>query len=334
MILNNKPFLFFSRDERTHALFRKSWHLAANHCGNNARVVCRGFGWKNIFISVFRFAVNFQSRRIVFGASEICLYSIFSRSKDIWVFTGLGRLLIEQGVVSNVVGKFLRFIYRGQTLVVLNEEDKIFINRTMGVKPLVIEGEGYVFKSLNTARQLKMGLTFAYVGRLLKSKGVDQLVASFARHSKPDWRLLLIGDSDFSNKDAVSYDFINYFSSISVGEIVASGFVSDVRAHLREVDVLVSLSRREGLPFSILDGIDAGTYILLSPVAGHLAFAGLPGVTFVESSKLDEFFQKNSKDIDFLLEFDRAARLEVCMKRFGQKAIVESIGKILNQRPY
>lgn len=327
MRLTNK-LLLFSRDERTHSLFRASWHIAANRCGNEVRVICRGFGWLNTLVSILRFAANFRSRRIIFGTSEICLYSIFSLNKDIWVFTGLGRLLIRRGMASYVVGKFLQLIYRGQTLIVLNEDDKIFINRMMGVESLIIQGEGYFFKSLNTARQLKAGLTFAYVGRLLKSKGVDQLVASFALHSRPDWKLLLIGDSDFSNKDAVSAECIDYFSRISIGKIVTSGFVSDVRARLREVDVLISLSQREGLPFAILDGIDSGAHILLSPVPGHLAFAELPGVTFVESTELGVFFQKTAIDIDSLLIFDRAARLEVCVKKFGQEAIVESISKI------
>jgi glycosyltransferase involved in cell wall biosynthesis len=329
MNLNHKIY-FFSRDERTHALFRKSWHCAANECGYVTQVICRGFGWWNVLASIFQFIVNFRSRRIVFGTGEILLYSIFSRSNDFWVFTGLGRLIIDEGVVSSIVRNFLRFMYRDQKLIVLNDEDRVFINRMIGAMPLMINGEGYLFNSPILSKNIKTHLTFAFVGRLLKSKGVDQLVASFARHSKPDWKLILIGDNDFSNKDSIPSDFIKYFSSISIGKIVATGFVEDVHTYLREVDILVSLSRREGLPFSILDGISSGVHVFLSPVPGHLSFAGLPGITFVEPSELHLFLNKTSKDIKSLLCFDRSERLEACERKFGQKAIVKSICGILN----
>jgi hypothetical protein len=67
-------------------------------------------------------------------------------------------------------------------------------------------------------------------------------------------------------------------------------------------------------------------------VPGHLSFAGLPGVTFIEPSELDVFFQKTSKDFKTLLVFDRTQRLDTCERKFGQKAIVESICKILISR--
>lgn len=327
MNCNNKLYLF-SRDERTHTLFRASWHLAANQCGYNVRVICRGFGWWNVLVSISLFIANFRSRRIVFGTSEILLYSFFSRSNDFWVFTGLGRLLTDEGVVSYIVCMLFRLMYKNQVLIVLNDEDRLFINRLLGAMPLMIDGEGYVFTSPILEKKVKTELTFAYVGRLLKSKGVEQLLANFARYSKADWNLLLIGDNDFSNKDAIPYDCIKYFSSISMGKIVATGFIRDVHTYLREVDVLVSLSHREGLPFSILDGIVSGAYVLLSPVPGHLSFAGLPGVTFIEPSELHIFLKNTSKNIESLLTFDRAERLDICERKFGQKTIVDSICKI------
>lgn len=320
-----KNLCFFSRDERTHFLFRDSWHLAAQHCGARVRVVCRGFGWKNVPLSIYRFVKEFRNRRVVFGTSEVCLYAFFSRNRDIWVFTGLGRLLIDRGLTSQVVGSLLRFLYRGQTLIVLNEADRIVVQQVIGGIPTIIDGEGYRFHSLAETRPIRDDLTFAYVGRLLKSKGVDLLVASFARHSKSNWKLMLIGDRDFSNRDAVTVDEINNLAKSSQGKILSTGFRSDVRSLLLEVDVLVSLSRREGLPFSILDGIDTGTYLVLSPVPGHLSFAGLSGITLAEPSELDAFFEQISTNAESILTFDRVARLNFCKQKFGQEAIVESI---------
>lgn len=324
----NKLF-FFSRDERTHRLFRSSWHRAAEFCGTEVQVVCRGFGVKRSVKSLSDFIRASKCKRVIFGTSEICLYSIFSGKQDIWVFTGLGRLLINNSFTSLAVRTFLRFMYRGQMLIVLNDEDRVVIQQAIGGDPVVLEGEGYQFQPVTKPRFTQHGLTFAYVGRLLKSKGVDQLLRTFLQHSRPDWTLMLIGDSDFSNRDSVSTEEIRRLSNISKGKIVSAGFRPDVHSLLLKVDVLVSLSRREGLPFGVLDGVGAGTHLVLSPVPGHLSFRGLPGVTLIDPSELGTFFDQISKSPELFLTFNRVERLAICERRFGQEAITEKIISIL-----
>lgn len=322
-------FWLFSRDERTHGLFRSCWHQAAEDCGAKVQVICRGLGSYKMLLALAGFIRAYKYRRVIFGTSEICLYSVFSSKKDIWVFTGLGRLLLDCSPTSRVVCALLRFVYRGQTLVVLNEADHDVIKHSIGGGPIVLEGEGYKFHSLVRSRPAQKFLKFAYVGRLLKSKGVDQLVASFAKHSHPDWTLILIGDSDFSNRDSVAPEEIKHLALSSKGKIVCTGFRSDVLTLLLDVDVLVSLSRREGLPFAVLDGVTAGVHLVLSPVPGHLSFDGLPGVTFVEPTELGTLYELISNNPEQFLTFDRPARLAFCMSRFGHDAIIASIKSIL-----
>ncbi len=316
---------FFSRDKRTHQLFRSSWHLAALQCGIESQVVCREFGVIKSLLALSRFISLSRFRRVIFGTSEICLYAMFSRQSDVWVFTGLGRLIMNEDLTSRVICALLRQLYRGQLLVVLNISDREMIRRCIGGNPVVLEGEGYKFHPLSSHERVQRGLTFAYVGRLLKSKGVDQLVASFSRYSQPDWTLLLIGDSDFSNRDSVSTEELDNLANSSLGRIVCTGFRTDIHSLLRDVDVLVSLSRREGLPFSVLDGINAGVHLLLSPVPGHLSFDGLQGITFVESAELGIFFERFLDNPSQFLTFDRATRLTICNQKFGQEAIIKSI---------
>lgn len=321
---------FFSRDERTHKLFRSSWHIASLQCGADASVVCRGFGWRNALLALRKFIGASHSRRVIFGTSEVCLYAMFSNNRDIWVFTGLGRLLIDEGLIAQAIRTFLRRMYRGQRLVVLNDEDGVVIQSAIGGRPIVIDGEGYEFLALddrtdNSSQQL----TFAYVGRLLKSKGVLQLVNCFVRNSESHWSLLLIGDSDFANRDSVPAEELSQLAQVSKGKIVCTGFRSDVRTLLRDVDVLISLSLREGLPFSILDGVAAGAHLVLSPVPGHLSFKGLPGVTFIEPHKLASFFEQISENSASFLNFDRDTRLVICKQRFGQETIIASIKEVL-----
>ena len=325
-----KKICFFSRDERTHRLFRDSWHLAAQKLGAEAFVVCRGFGLLKSLFAIFSFISRVRFRRIVFGTSEICLYCLFSGKNDVWVFTGLGRLLIDETVFSKFVIFLLRVSYCGQLMIVLNDADRNVIFKIIGTSPALLDGEGYCFSSSVIAKKNSSSLCFAYVGRLLRSKGVDDLVACFARHSRPNWSLLLIGDNDFSNSDSISHAEFQVLKKTSLGSIDFLGFRSDVRQLLFEVDVLVSLSRREGLPFSVLDGIDAGAHLVLSPVPGHLSFRGLPGVTFTEADQMGKLFEEISSNPDSFLNFDRGFRISYCERKFGQRRIVSAIQELLN----
>jgi glycosyltransferase involved in cell wall biosynthesis len=322
----------FSRDERTHSLFRSSWHMAAEEVGLKTSVLCRGFGVRNATRALRSFASARDRPRIIFGTSEICLYAAQSQKQDIWVFTGLGRLLIKENMIAQSVSAFLRYLYRGQRMVVLNEQDRIAVTNFIGSEPVVLEGEGYPFTTqAYETKQSSEQLTFAYVGRLLRSKGVDKIVRSFALHSKADWTLMLIGDTDFSSRDAVSSDFLRREIENSRGKIIATGYRSDVRSLLRSVDVLISMSSREGLPFSILDGVFAGVHIVLSPVPGHLSFEGLPGVTFAEPANLAQTFHGIFENTTSYTHFDRAVRGKICGERFGQQAIVKSIKRMLTE---
>jgi glycosyltransferase involved in cell wall biosynthesis len=326
----NKNFYFFSRDQRTHSLFRASWHLAAQQCGADANVVCRGFGWKKALAAVNAFIGASSGRRVIFGTSEICLYAIFSCRKDIWVFTGLGRLLIDGGFVARGVRTLLQWLYRGQQMVVLNEQDGELIRNSIGCAPTLIEGEGYKFLSLPGGTERPgNSITFAYIGRLLKSKGVDNLVESFARYSKPNWTLMVIGDNDFANRDSVPMSEFQRLAETSKGRIVFTGFQSDILNILRGVDVVISLSRREGLPFSVLDGIVAGAHIVLTPVPGHLSFRDFEGITFVDPSDLGRFFVSISENPKPFFMFDRDQRVATCEARFGQGAVTKSITSLL-----
>ena len=290
---------FFSRDDRTFQLFRSSWQIAARERALEVRVVNRGFGPRNTWQAIRRFIAGAGSRRIVFGTSEICLYALFAGPRDIYVFTGLGRLLLDDGIVARAVRLYLRWTYRRQAVVVLNPQDQALIGDLLGTTPVLIDGEGYPFDTSQPAfasRPSDGALTFAYVGRLLKSKGVDTLIAEFARNASSHWTLLVVGDSDFSNPDALTPDELRRLAQDTQGKIEYLGFRKDVREILQGVDFLISLSRREGLPFSALDGIDAGTHLILSPVPGHLSFKDVAGVTFVESDRLDRVFKQIASD--------------------------------------
>lgn len=323
---------FFSRDERTFLLFRSSWQIAARELGSEAEIFNRGIGLKNAWRAIRNFVVSRKTRRFVFGTSEICLYSLFSGAKDVFVFTGLGRLLIADSLVASFVRSFLRMTFKGQTLVVLNPQDQRVISELFGAVPILIEGEGYRFDASGPAlaqRPIGNGLVVAYVGRLLKSKGVDNLIREFARNALDKWTLLLIGDNDFSNSDSVDLAELQSLIKSSAGRIECLGFRNDVPQQLQGVDFLISLSRREGLPFSALDGVASGAHLILSRVAGHLSFGEFAGVTLTEPDQLGKVFHDIASGSTKFFDFDPIDRRRACDRRFGQATIVAVIKRLM-----
>ena len=94
--------------------------------------------------------------------------------------------------------------------------------------------------------------TFVFVGRLVRDKGINELVAAFIRYhnENTDTRLLLVGSYE-ENLDPVLPE-TKRFIEIS-DSIEAVGNQKDVRPYYEQSDVLVFPSYREGFPNVVLE---------------------------------------------------------------------------------
>lgn len=110
-------------------------------------------------------------------------------------------------------------------------------------------------------------ITFIFVGRIVKDKGIQELVDAFLELNKdfPDTRLILVGRHE-ANLDPLPEDTLSKIQSNSSIEWV--GFQSDVRPWIAASDVLVLPSYREGFPNVILQACALGTPCIASDVNG------------------------------------------------------------------
>lgn len=325
-----KEVIFFSKNERSFNLFRKCWMLAAREMGANISVCNRGVGAINLLRAIRRYFKSGNGKRVVFGFTEILIYIPFSKKTDIFVFTGLGRLLLQDGVLMKILKAYFSLFYRNQSVVVLNDDDRMFVARHFCTCPSLINGEGYFFENLKSIeRCMHDGFHFAYVGRLLRSKGVDTILEAFSKLPPSGCRLSLYGDTDFGNLDSISNEEIKTISLKSHNEIVQHGYCDNVKKELLKVDVVISMSQREGLPFSVMDSIDSGCYIILSPVPGHLSFIGLPGIEFCDKENLGERLVQVLNEIVNLQAFDRIERVRQASHKFGHESVIKEISMLL-----
>lgn len=111
------------------------------------------------------------------------------------------------------------------------------------------------------------GFTFVFVGRIVRDKGINELVSAFDRlHSQyDDIRLVLVGPRE-DDLDPVLPETLE---RINRGDgIEAVGSQSDVRPYYRQADALVFPSYREGFPNVVIEAGAMGLPSIVTDING------------------------------------------------------------------
>jgi glycosyltransferase involved in cell wall biosynthesis len=90
-----------------------------------------------------------------------------------------------------------------------------------------------------------------YVGRLVKDKGIEELIAAWkiVMASFPNARLLIVGP--FEKRDIVSDDTIDFIKTAP--SIIFTDLVEDTKPYYQMMDLLILPSYREGFPTVVLE---------------------------------------------------------------------------------
>ena len=109
--------------------------------------------------------------------------------------------------------------------------------------------------------------TFIFVGRIVRDKGIAELVSAFTKlhTSHPNTRLILLGAFE-PELDPLPNDTVHAIQSHPA--IVTPGSVNDVRPWLKSADVLVHPSYREGFPNVVLEGTAMGLPCVVTDING------------------------------------------------------------------
>jgi glycosyltransferase involved in cell wall biosynthesis len=177
--------------------------------------------------------------------------------------------------------------------------------------------------NLNKNRSLQLGsepLKCAWIGRIVEVKAPERVLEIARRFSnrKSDVQFLIAGDGplrieiqDQSESESLPIKFL--------------GWVGDVPALLKEVDLLVLTSLNEGTPLSIIEAQRIGKPVISTDVGSvrEIISDGKSGyVLDFDSDKFAEFIHSFATDRDKLEEFSKEA-----IKFSGEKFAPERLAK-------
>ena len=200
--------------------------------------------------------------------------SIISRIlniKYINTVTGLGTLALK--------GKILRIalylIYKlsfinSKHIFFQNSYDEKFFFKAKKNNVTVVPGSGInlkKFKHIKKEFNIEK-LKFLFVGRLIKEKGLIELLKSFELILKnyKNVSLDIIGNLDEKNKASISRTFINHYKNIN--NINFLGHIDDLEKKYKKYDCLILPSYREGCSRSILEAGASGLPVITNDVPG------------------------------------------------------------------
>lgn len=192
-----------------------------------------------------------------------------------------------------------------------------------------IFGKGLRLKVIpNPARKVKLYSNIlrknkiAYIGRLHKEKGIQELIDIFSEiENKANWKLIIAGSGVHSGLLKTQVESLNLNNSV---EFI--GKVKDVDLLLAECKIFAFTSPAEGFPNSVLEALCAGV-----PVISYDCIAG-PSEMIVngENGFLVELGNKKefAERLSFLMNNEKErARLGKNAQKIYEKFKLEIVGK-------
>lgn len=164
---------------------------------------------------------------------------------------------------------------------------------------------------------------FGFVGRLVKDKGIEELVQAFNQLEQKNIKLLLVGNYE-PELDPLSQEAFQTIKNNP--NIIEVGFQKDVKKFLSIMNLFVSPSYREGFGVAVLEANLMQVPVLVSDITGHseIVREGKNGF-FVKSKNILDLQEKMSYLItrkEQLNQIRPACREEV-IKKFNHNDVLQ-----------
>ena len=202
------------------------------------------------------------------------IVSRFLGIKNINNISGLGTLFINENFFT-LIAKILYKIsvkHSYHTFFQNNDDRELFLknNLIFQKKSSIVPGSGLNPKKYQNFKKSNKAESFLFVGRLLKDKGViEYLKAAILVLKKfPEKKFFLVGELGYNNKTSIKKLELEHYIKKSDGKIIYLGKTNNINSALKDADIFVLPSYREGLSRSILEACAMCLPVITTNVPG------------------------------------------------------------------
>jgi len=213
--------------------------------------------------------INFTIKPNIYGSISAGLLGIPSIS----VITGLGYAFIKETWLTKVIKVLYKIAFKFNKAVIFqNIDDMETLKNLCERKNYLIKSSGIDTEFFNPNRCVKKkneGFSFLFVGRLLKDKGIYELIEAFKKLKNEylETELIIIGDVDEGNPNSLKKEELEQWVEEEL--ITWYGFQKDVRPFYCMADcVVLPSSYREGVPRVLLEAMAMEKPIITTDAPG------------------------------------------------------------------
>lgn len=191
--------------------------------------------------------------------------------------SGLGYLFTSSTrstkFLRSVSIQFYRFALRHDRVKIIFQnldDQQLFLQNKIcsSSQTVIIRGSGVDLLAYNVVPEQTNDLVVVLIARLLKDKGVVEYVtaAKILKSAGIQARFLLIGDADEGNPAFINQSMLTQWQA--EGDVELLGFREDIAQLIKEANLVVLPSYREGLPKILMEAAACGRAVITTDVPG------------------------------------------------------------------
>jgi len=173
--------------------------------------------------------------------------------------------------------------------------------------------------------------TIAFAGRLVREKGILDLLEAHRRLGRPDVHLLIAGTAAESERDGLSENELAPYRTPNVHFL---GFVGDMERILAVTDIFVLPSYREGFPVCTLEAMSMDCATIVTNIRGSREQIedGMNGLIYPPGNveALEHALRRLLGDNALLQQLQAAAR-QTILEKYNERIIMQQQMKLYQQ---
>ncbi|MDW8464064.1 MAG: glycosyltransferase family 4 protein [Geminocystis sp.] len=286
-----------------------------------------------LFLEYFRLYRKIKPDLVINYTIKPNIYSSLScgilKIPVISVITGLGYVFIKGGFLRELVKILYRLSFRfNRYIILLNKGDKEVIQSLVSKDKIILfDGEGVDTTKFNpeicSSYKKLDKVIFLYIGRLLKEKGLAELIqACKPLHNKwKNFELWLLGSADAGNPGSLTEEEIKEIQSYEFVKIFP--FTKDVREYICKADcVVLPTYYGEGVPRALLEAMAMEKPIITSDIPGCRELISNNNGLVVGQRDVGDLYDKMNEFLELphekRVEMGKRGR-EVVLKEYDEK---------------